>query len=78
MDFDQICWRRGGARNKWLDFGDVLADPDNARLKRVLAHAPATAPLGGGLRSPSASSSVLFLHVYVDIYGVLFSLFVVL
>ena len=33
--------------------GDVLADTDEMR---VLAHAPATAPLGGSLRSPSASS----------------------
>ena len=41
------------AKNKWLDFGDVLADTDEMR---VLAHATATASLGGGLRSPIASS----------------------
>ena len=43
------------SRNKWLDFGDVLADTDEMQ---VLAHAPATTPLGGGLRSSSASSLV--------------------
>ena len=43
--------REGGTTKNWLDFGDVRADTDEMR---VLAHAPA--PLGGGLRSPSASS----------------------
>ena len=43
---------RGGIRNKWLDFGDVLADTDEMRV---------LAPLGGGLRSPSASSICMLL-----------------
>ena len=63
--------------SNWLDFGDVLADTDEMR---ILAHAPATAPLGGGLRSPSASSffvtwALLVFNPIMDIMKAVFKLY---